>query len=378
MSGPAKFNQTTLKKDFQTNRAGRPSMQLKQLHAGAPTHGIVDIDDYDSPIAHSSNEIAMSTNSVVPAKRGRKPGVASKNTDISQLLLSIKSDTTATRADIKSTRTELKSDINKLSVRTDAKFAAVEQQLAKANEDIKVLFSKVRDVDRLAKNSTASGDIELHKQMQLRNNVSIANIPFVDGENLYDILCAVLKRIGSTPLLVDDLLDAKRIRGSRSNLIVAKFRDCERKIEVMRKKSAATVMLADIFTLNASDPNPRIYINSQMTPHYSKLAYLGRIAVSNGLIHSSWLASRGFLVKVAADSNPVVVTNEKQLDDLVGSDQRPALRKRDRSFDNETSPTLIRPNKLKAGSSESVNQINEATNQLKLAPEGAAATMETP
>lgn len=189
MSGPAKFNQTTLRKDFQTNRAARPSMQLKQLQAGAPSHGIVDIDNYDSPTAHSSNAIALSTNPVVPAKRGRKPGVASKTTDMSQLLLSIKSDTAATRADIKSTQTELKSDINKLSVRTDAKFVAVEQQLAKANEDIKILFSKVRDVDKLSKNSTASGDIELHKQMQLCNNISIANIPFADGENLYDILC---------------------------------------------------------------------------------------------------------------------------------------------------------------------------------------------
>lgn len=128
----------------------------------------------------------------------------------------------------------------------------------------------------------------------------------------------ILKHIGCAPLLVDDLLDAKRARGARSNLIIAKFRDCERKIEVMRKKAAATVMLADIFTLNASDSNPRIYINSQMTPHYSKLPYLGRVAASNGLIHSSWLASRGFLVKVAADSNPVVVANERQLDDLVG------------------------------------------------------------
>lgn len=69
--------------------------------------------------------------------------------------------------------------------------------------------------------------------------------------------------------------------------------------------------------------NPRIYINPQLTPFYSRLAYLGRTAVANERIHASFVTQFGFFVKLTESSQPVAIINESQLNEFIAQTPKP-------------------------------------------------------
>lgn len=284
------------------------------------------------------------------------------------ILLSIKADTTATRTDLQSTRHELA----KLSQRTELKLKSFDDRLTKASTDMKTLFSKVKAIETKMANGPLTSNVELDKQNKLRNNISIANFPPEQGEDLSELIVELLAFIGCENFSVrDELIEVRRVQRSRSNLIIAKFRDESRKMEIMKKKAGRAITLNDLYNLREGEPNPRIYVNTQLTPFFSNLSYHGRMAISRGCIHSCWVTSRGFMVRATAEAEPTIIENHSQLEQLVPTHDTANGKRRFRSLDagNNTSPTASNPSKsarIQPIASESIEQLNAATEALNV------------
>lgn len=230
------------------------------------------------------------------------------------------------------------------------------KQLATANNDIKTLFAKVKEIER--KPHAPPTNIELHKQNKLRNNITISNVPLIPNENLYDIVRSILISIGILNLKVDDLETASRIPGSKSCLIIAGFRDYALKADIMKKKTTKTLKVSDIIELQNGEANPRVYINNHLTPFFSKLSFHGRQALYNRLIHSCWVSSNGFLVRLNENSNPVVINCVNEFDDFLKSNDRVVQKKRERSIDSNPSPSSTRAAKQLNIRSTSATEVN--------------------
>lgn len=216
-------------KPFDTNRVAtlsQPRLQLKRINFDTQSiHSVDSVDDFDvlsrSPTPTTSGALVFEANR--PNKLMQKSKKSTNGGDANQLLLSIKADTEATRSEIVASRRELKADINKLAQRSDAKFKAIDECLSATKNDIKILFNKVRAIE--TKPAQSAIDFELQKQIKLRNNISIVNVPILDRENLFDILVALLNRIDCNGLCADEVIEAKRIHNSKSNIIIVKLRD---------------------------------------------------------------------------------------------------------------------------------------------------------
>lgn len=339
----------------------QPHLQLKRINT--ETMSVHEMSDDAESIADSNQLHSYSRQ-----KPGPKPRSMNENTDINQLLLSIKSDTAATMNEIRSTRTELKSDIRQLTSQTERKFKSIDDRLAKTNGDIKSLFARMSNIERGA--PPASNNTELQKQILLRNNIAISGMPIEPNENLSDIVDWIFDGLGLPALKEGELVRARRIPNSKTKLIIASFRDFELKSAVMQRKVTKRISLSDLFELRAGESNPPIFINNHLTPFYSNLSFHGRNAMANKQIHSFWISSRGFLVKLNEDSNPIVVETAQQFDDFLKENGRAMQRKRDRSSDMDPSPSTSRATKIKASrrtaSRDAMNQLDAATKSMNI------------
>lgn len=306
----------------------------------------------DTDILNGAGPRFSSGNQLVPASsQVAKLPIGNNNKKVSSsdaLLLSIKEDTASTRLEMIATRNELKGDINRISQRAEVKFKSIETRLQATDNDIKSIFSRIRAIE--SGSSSVATDFELQKQNRLRNNISIANVPTEERENLFDIFAQILAFIGCSRIEVHEVADAKRVHSSKSNLIIIRLVNEGRKLEIMKKKAGVKIMAADIFNLKNGDANPRIYINAQLTPFYSHLAYLGRNAVANNCIHSSFVTQYGFFVKLDEKSHPTPIANKAQLDQFIANHPCPQPNNNKRSHrtldEHESSPSYTRPSKL--------------------------------
>lgn len=327
------------KLNFRENFVHAPNQTRLNLKRSNNT----DIFDGPSTSLPAENQLVLASSQVAKIPTGSKKILSND-----ELLRSIKDDTASTRLEVADTRRELKGDINRLTQRTDAKFKSIEDRLVATDNDIKTLFSRIRAIESAS--PSASIDFELQKQNRLRNNISIANVPIEERENLFDIFTQLMEFIGCSRIDVNEVADAKRVRNSKSNLIIVSLVDERRKLEIMKKKIGVKIMAADIFNLGEGDANPRIYINAQLTPFYSHLAYLGRSAVASNRIYSSFVTQYGFFVKLDEKSHPTPIANKAQLDQFLANNhclqQRNNNKRTNRTFDDsDTSPSTFRPSK---------------------------------
>lgn len=323
-------------KNVSAAQCRQPTLQLKRINVDTMSLHEVNTEDEEELLASP-----IPSSAIVRPKPGSKAKEKANNAhDMNELLRSIKADTAATRTEMRTTRAELKLNIQQLSQRTEAKISGVNKQLAIANSDIKTLFAKVKEIE--SKPRAPPANVELHKQNQLRNNITISNVPVIANENLYDIIRSIMISTGILNLKVDDLDTARRIPASKSSLIIAGFHDYSFKAEVMKRKSSKLLKVSDIFDVQNGDANPRIYINNHLTPFFSKLSFHGRQALYNRLIHSCWVSSNDFLVRLDEGSNPTVIHGVSEFDDLLKSRGRVVQKKRERSMDSNPSPSATR------------------------------------
>lgn len=368
--GRPKQNITNINRINHPSNPVQPRLTLKKINT--ETQSVHELSDGEAENIASRGQLSQMH---ARQKPGPKPRTQNSSTDIGQLLQSIKEDTVATRNEIKSTRNELKTEIQQLASHTETKFKSIDRQLAKTSGDIKILFARMSNIEKGTSSTVNNG--ELNKQILLRNNISISGMPYDPNENLADIVDWVLDALGLPELKIGELVKVKRISNAKSKLIIAGFRDYETKLAVMQIKASKKISLSDIYELRVGEANPQIYINNHLTPFYGNLSYHGRNAISNGLIHSCWVSSRGFLVRLNGDSDPIVIDDVQHLDNFLKEHGRVVQRKRDRSYEMDPSPSTAHASKIKsnrrAQSQDAIVQLDTAAKALVISPPSGAA-----
>lgn len=135
---------------------------------------------------------------------------------------------------------------------------------------------------------------EMHKQNELRNNLSIVGLPHVRNENLRSMFLKVCKLLGS-PITNDAIRHVWR--DTARQVINIELRDHDVKAHICKFSHARYLWTDDLIRLPAGMVRSRIYINDQMTHFYKQMWEIGRQARKSRLIYTSWISDRGFMVK---------------------------------------------------------------------------------
>lgn len=233
-------------------------------------------------------------------------------------------------------------DLMKVMLSVDNKVASVNETMSKhikfvSNEfgridkqvavHTKVIASNAGEIGELrkkvngfeSKSDSLAYTVELNKQQNLRNNITISGIPFTAGENLTNLALAVFMHIGAI-VSADDISSSYRFKFG--DMFVIKFHKYDTKAAVMEAKSNTEILLADIVGATAestsSNEKKMVYINTHVIPFFGHLLSRGRRAVKEKQIHSCWMTNNGVVVKLTSESKETIVKTIGNLYQLCG------------------------------------------------------------
>lgn len=195
------------------------------------------------------------------------------------------------------------------------------------------------DSDIGSNSSSSTLKMELLKQNELKNNLSIVGIPHVRGENLQAIVFKVVKLLGAHI----SHADVKTIR--RDNLrsmIIVELRDHEVKAHICRYSHSNYLWSDEVMRLPPGMMRSRIYINDQMTYFYKQMWEIGREARKKNLIYTSWITDRGFMIKHTLKSKRRYFLSAQDLNRYIESIRKVGKQQKKRKFDMNTKSPLKR------------------------------------
>lgn len=227
---------------------------------------------------------------IIKKKRGPKKKETIKmsgtdsddSADLRSLLLQIKQD--------QCTKTDMESFTNSVN----SKLSSIEAKITSHDDKIESMNTRLQKCESQA--VSAQYQLELEKQRQLKNNLSIFGVVRMDGENLKQIISSMFGKIGCA---VEDhqIITCYRINGNGNNIIIVKLSDYELKLKVLKEKAMKPVTLGEIVSCDSKTSSSSIYINNHVTPFFGKLLKEGRLAVKANKIHSCWLNAFGCQMK---------------------------------------------------------------------------------
>lgn len=218
----------------------------------------------------------------------------------------------------------------------------VSTNFAKHNAEIKTIddrsslnsneiVSLKRRLERCESNHNVQTDlihsIELQKQLQLRNNISIMGISYDADEKLVDIVLNICIFIG-VACNSSHIKTVKRIHLSKSHIIIVQFSTPQIKDAVMKSSARKTIKLSELFE-DAEDN--RVYINSQVTPFFSKILAYGRSQIKGGHIVACFMTPIGVAIKIKEDSNQIIVKSIDSIDFHVSEAKSKRQKPRDKT-----------------------------------------------
>lgn len=233
------------------------------------------------------------------------------NKDIMDVLLTFKSKITATDAKLSQHIEHSAKEFQRIDKEME------NQNLVTASNvcEISEIKCKMDDFDN--KSDLLSYTVELNKQQNIKNNVTIAGIPYTAEENLNDLALAVFKHIGAN-VSAEDIQSSYRLK--HGSMFVVKFVNFESKATVMESKANKSILLEEIIgdSSLSSAENKNIYINTHTIPFFGRILSIGRRAVKDKHIYSCWMSNNGVVVKCKADSKELIVKSVSQLNELCG------------------------------------------------------------
>lgn len=195
---------------------------------------------------------------------------------------------------------------------TKEKFTEVDAKVETNKCMIDELHRKVAAIESSA--TDASHESELAKQRNLRNNVSIMNIPYMEGENLKAIAVKVFAVLDVNITTAD--IHATYRRG---DIIVIKLADYDTKAKIITNKTKNKIILRQVFPqLRPKKPNDeQIFVNNHTTPFMGRILQCGRNAVRDKRIASMRLTSKGCVMKFTNEGDEIVVKSIGQFIEIL-------------------------------------------------------------
>lgn len=280
-------------------------------------------------------ENPKSESSLVESKSNRKkpnriPRVADKSIIIKKkgrprkntIEMSIDTDSSNSNADLRVLLLEIqKSQCTKtyMELFTDSvnsKLTSIEAKISSHDDKIGAMNKRLEQCESQA--ASAHYQLELEKQRQLKNNLSIFGVCRADGENLKQIVSSIFGKIGCA---VEDhqIISCYRINSNANNIIIVKLNDYELKQNVLKEKAKKPVKLGDIVACDANGAGTAVFINNHVTPFFGKLLKEGRLAVKEQKIHSCWLNAFGCQFKFQEDGKQHGFRSTDELKSLISN-----------------------------------------------------------
>lgn len=161
---------------------------------------------------------------------------------------------------------------------------------------------------------------ELQKQTDLRNNVALHCVPISKNEDILAIVFSICNFIGVS-LEQEDVVSAKRIRNSRTQIIIVKFASANIKDDVMKAQKTRTITTASILLGNTADKRNKIFVRSHVLPHFNRIMAYGRRLIKEGKLFACWMTASGVFVRRYRDGHPELIYNCDHIDDLITTAQ---------------------------------------------------------
>lgn len=160
--------------------------------------------------------------------------------------------------------------------------------------------------------------IEINKQHQLSNNITIHGIPFTKEENTSNIVASLCHSL-KVAILPADIVKSYRTKGSPASpgLIVVKFSNFDNKHNILKAKRNVTNLKLSELDLGFVDDSA-IFINNHLTPYFARLMYLCKKLIPQESMHSCWVSSIGISVKLA-DDKIHTVKSRNDIDEIVSA-----------------------------------------------------------
>lgn len=153
-------------------------------------------------------------------------------------------------------------------------------------------------------------EVEILKQRQLQNNISISGIPIEPNENLHDIFDNICKAINYV-CPHDMIASIYRTNGSAKRSIIVCFINDSVKFGMLAaKKNKQTILLVELGFKNSK---AEVMLNQQLTPYFGNLLYTARQARHKGDITQCWFTNKGVYIKPNANSNSVLIKCQADL-----------------------------------------------------------------
>lgn len=209
-----------------------------------------------------------------------------------------------------------KDDFKEFSANVNHRLSNIEGRIESNDEKLSVVTQRMDTCEQMT--TRVQYQLEMDKQRQLKDNISVHGIPYTNGEDLTAIILKVFAKIGCE---VSNANIAKyyRIKGNNNNVIIVKLANFELKQKILVLKSKHVLKLSDIVTV-PTEPNAQIYINNHTTPFFGKLLSEGRKAAKTGSIQSCWLNNQGCQIKFKENGKSFLYKTVDELRELIAKE----------------------------------------------------------
>lgn len=209
--------------------------------------------------------------------------------------------------------TAKKDDIDGLKSQILNFSAATNEEMVKLKNTVNAVESKANDHQEQI--SLLQANVEILKQDQLKNNVSIAGIPanLVDGTNSDEVIINIASKVGVE--ISKGQFTSHTVANNR--FVIAHFYDFKHKQMIINQLRLGKKLIVKEIFANASSNDNQIFVNDHLTPYFSKLYLMARNAKKEGKLYTVSSANGKIRVRKHNDDVPISISNESQLQLLI-------------------------------------------------------------
>jgi hypothetical protein len=192
------------------------------------------------------------------------------------------------------------------------KIEAANDNIEVANDKIDSVNEKVTETDRRV--AFLETEIDEFKQRDRVNNLLIQGIKEEEEENVQEKLINTLKEKLEITVTEDDIPQVFRL-GKKSNTEQKDAKKTERVIKVVCKNLEKKNQILKA-RVKLKKKNEDIWINEDLTPRRSQLAYKARKKVKEGKAKQTWTADGKVFIKKTTEGKPTRIDGQEDLDRL--------------------------------------------------------------
>lgn len=213
-----------------------------------------------------------------------------------------------TKNDLLNQMDEMKNELRTQNLETQQKFDSISERIVSVEAATDQNNDKIESLEV---------NIELLKQDQLKNHISISGVPteFIKNKNTNEVVIAIAKTIGI------ELTQPQFSSHAAANdkIIITNMHNTNTKQLLLNKiRAKKSLMVEEVFSTQS---NSQIYLNEQLTPYFGRIYQIARKAKKEKKIAS--VSSNGGKIRIRKnqDDTPITITTENQLKSLIDSNE---------------------------------------------------------